>query len=252
MEKTLLCHFFNEEFLLYDWLEHHTKIFDKIIMIDYQSTDQSTDLIEYWYKHSPKADIKYVESSNKDFGAMNVDLEVERYEHTLDGWRMCLNVTEFLHGDFSVLTEQPSQHVVPSFMVVDDQFRDYPETLNLDNANNGIPHWVWNERAGRSFHNFNNTYPKPGRHYFVDPSQYSKDFVIFHYGWYPMCDATLNRKLQIQTRIPETDKNNRLGWHHITDRESLLNKWKNDYLTKIKNHSEYLDYWRKRTKKCAS
>jgi hypothetical protein len=251
MQKTLFCHYYNEQFLLDAWLEHHTKLFDEIIMIDYQSTDQSSDIIEYWYKHTPKAYIRYNPSNNSDFGALNVDLEIEMYEKDINGWKMCLNVTEFLHGDFSVLSEQPCQHVVPSFMVVDDQFQtNVSGSLNLDKANGGIPHWVWNERAGRSFHNFNNIYPKPGRHYFVEPSQYSKDFVIFHYGWYPMCEETLNRKLQIQTRIPETDKNNHLGWHHITNREALLDKWKNEYLTKMENHAEYLDYWRERTKKC--
>ncbi len=242
-KRTLLAHYYNEEYLLYPWLMHHHKLFDKIIMLDYQSTDKSNDIIDFFYIHGD-ADIVHVKSQNNDFGAMNVDLEIEKWEHSLEGWKMCLNVTEFLHGDFDKCTEQPSQYMVPSFMVVDDQFRETPTTLNLDNANKGIPYWVWNERAGRSFHNFNVDYPKPGRHYFVDPTQYTKDFCIFHYGWYPMCDATLSRKLQVQTRIPETDRTNRLGWHHITTRDALLSKWETEYLPKIADHKVYLDNFR--------
>ena len=238
--RTVLCHFYNESYLLPKWLEHHKKIFDMGIMIDYDSTDHSVGLIR---EICPNWVV--LPSNNRDFGAMNVDIEIQNHESVIDGWKMCLNVTEFLHGDFTKCTEQPLQYVIPSFMVVDDQFRDTsPKNFDLDIANDGIPHWVWNERAGRSFHNFNVDYPKPGRHYFPPIEEYSQDFLIFHYGWYPMCEQTLNRKLQIQNRIPEYDRTNRLGWHHITTRDALLNKWQTEYLPKIGNYKAHLNYYR--------
>ncbi len=248
MKKTVLCHIYNEEWLLPRWLNHHSKMFDQLIMIDYESNDNSIKIIDDFRKVHRDKTIIIVGSDNKDFGAMNVDLEIERWERSIEGWKMCLNITEFLHGDFSKCIETPSQHVIPSFMVVDNiHYYVSPTNLDFDKANTGIPHWVWNERAGRSFHNFNIDYPKPGRHYFVDPSQYSKDFMIFHYGWYPMCPATLSRKIQIQTQIPETDKNNRLGWHHITTKEALLKKWTQEYITKAEDHTDYLNSWRNLT-----
>lgn len=42
---TLISHIFNEEYLLPFWLEHHSKIFDNGIIIDYYSTDRSIEII---------------------------------------------------------------------------------------------------------------------------------------------------------------------------------------------------------------
>jgi len=248
MRKTLLCHFFNEQRLLPYWLDHHTKIFDQILLINYHSTDHSAEYFlraqNNFLSGRSKCKVDMVVSRNADFGAINVDLEVQDYEDRIEGWKMTLNVTEFLYGDFTKLDDYQVQHIVPSFMLVDKDYVTpyrYEETKPTDF---GIPYWVWDERAGRSLHNYRVNYPKPGRHYFVTPETYSKDFLIFHHGWYPMDDLTLNRKLQIQTRIPEYDVNNRLGWHHITTREKLIDKWKTEYLPKVGNHKEYLDKFR--------
>ena len=44
-QKTVLCHFYNEEWILPFWLKHHREIFDHGIMIDYNSTDRSVEII---------------------------------------------------------------------------------------------------------------------------------------------------------------------------------------------------------------
>ena len=240
MKSTVLSHFYNEAFLLPHWLQHHKRVFDHGIMIDYQSTDASLDIIR---KICPDWEIR--SSRNTDFGAMNVDIEVEDIERGLEGYRMCLNVTEFLFGDMTTLPEEPTQLIIPAHMIVDDKFRTP--------GNNNIPGWekaIWPlvpfgliegfdkgftfkenfERAGRSLHNHPVSYPKPGRHYFTYNTE---EFCIFHYGWAPMCEETLQRKLQIQNRIPEYDRTNRLGWHHITTREELIEKWRTKYLPGI-------------------
>ena len=46
MRKTVVTHFFNEEYLLPWWLEHHKKYFDHGVMIDYNSTDSSVEIIK--------------------------------------------------------------------------------------------------------------------------------------------------------------------------------------------------------------
>jgi hypothetical protein len=62
--KTIICHFYNEEYLLPWWLNHHKKIFNDGLMINYGSTDRSVELIKQicptW---------KIVDTKNEYFGA---------------------------------------------------------------------------------------------------------------------------------------------------------------------------------------
>ncbi|MBJ3789276.1 glycosyltransferase family 2 protein, partial [Bacillus sp. OA1] len=44
MKKTIISHFYNEEYLLPWWLMHHTKIFDHGILINRGSTDRSVEI----------------------------------------------------------------------------------------------------------------------------------------------------------------------------------------------------------------
>ena len=69
--KTLLCHFYNEEWMLPWFLNHHKQIFDHGIMIDYHSTDHSREIIR---EICPSWDI--VTSRNIDFQADTIDIEV--------------------------------------------------------------------------------------------------------------------------------------------------------------------------------
>lgn len=42
--RTVLCHFYNEEYLLPWWLKHHRSMFDHGALIDHGSTDNSLDI----------------------------------------------------------------------------------------------------------------------------------------------------------------------------------------------------------------
>ena len=42
--RTVISHFYNEEYLLPWWLMHHTKIFDHGILINRGSTDRSVEI----------------------------------------------------------------------------------------------------------------------------------------------------------------------------------------------------------------
>ena len=99
MKKTILCHFRNEEWMLPWFLNHHKQMFDHGIMIDYHSTDNSRAVIK---KICP--DWEIVTSRNPDFQADNIDTEVNDIERDIDGWKICLNVTEQLIGDYSLMT----------------------------------------------------------------------------------------------------------------------------------------------------
>ena len=95
--KSIISHFYNEEYLLPWWLNHHKKYFDYGLMINYASTDRSVEIIN---KICP--DWKVVDSVNKEFGAKECGDEVEYYEKRISGWKICLTITEFIVGDFSL------------------------------------------------------------------------------------------------------------------------------------------------------
>ena len=83
MKLTCICHYYNEEYLLPYWIEHHKRIFDNIIFIDHHSTDRSNEII---LKHYPKENI--VTSINKEFNAKDCDEEVIRIEWATEGIKL--------------------------------------------------------------------------------------------------------------------------------------------------------------------
>jgi hypothetical protein len=90
--NTVITHFHNEEYLLPFWINHHKKIFDHGIMINYHSTDRSVEICRelcppHW---------KIVNTVNDTFVALTNDLEVKYYENSLEGFKIALTVTEFL------------------------------------------------------------------------------------------------------------------------------------------------------------
>jgi glycosyltransferase involved in cell wall biosynthesis len=256
--KTIISHFYNEEYLLPWWLNHHKQFFDHGVLIDYHSTDNSASIIK---EICPTWDV--IPSKNPTFDALKIDEEVEYYENQYDGWKIALNTTEFLHGNFSALDNISSdyQFMIPSLVFVDDpnQNQKYPSVniplhkqittgLPITNSRDLIPRYF------RSFHNFNIKYPL-GRHFWPAYSVYgldwgtsygwrsderfrdehplktalSSEFMIFYYGFAPYNRKILDRRLQIQTRIPENNKENGIGTHHIFDQQELMDKWTQHY-----------------------
>ena len=80
MKKTLISHFYNEEYMLPWFLNHHKQIFDHGVMIDYHSTDRSREIIK---EICPTWEV--VTSRNLDFQADNIDTEVMDIEREIDG-----------------------------------------------------------------------------------------------------------------------------------------------------------------------
>jgi hypothetical protein len=211
MQKTILTHFYNEEYLLPWWLEHHARIFDHGIMIDYHSTDRSVDIIR---SICPTWEIRT--TTNKEFDVYEVDAEIEAIESTITGWKTCLTITEFLVGNANLMDDVPASSIYP----------DVYTFIDVDRHNMpvyGKP--LWNqkthgfhrtnpvsERSSRSIHNFDYSYIKPGRH--VNQVSTS-ELCIFYFGWCPMTEQMIKRKLQIQDRL--TKRNIDAGYvsHHL-------------------------------------
>ena len=225
--KSIISHFYNEEYLLPWWLEHHKKYFDYGLMIDYHSTDNSVEIIK---EICPNWQI--VESINKDFNAIEVDKEVMYYEEQIPDWKVVLNTTEFLFGNFKLLDKVLKEHTkyyIPAFYFVDDKDDNYPDPKIplYEQLFNGIDYDEYPDvRKMRCMHNTIENY-KPGRHY-VNYKDTSRDFVIFNYGYSPSNKHILDRKTQIQHKIPLSDKLNGFGTEHhnhgmgLTDRDVFL------------------------------
>lgn len=212
-KKTVVCHFFNEEFLLPWWLQHHKAVFDHGIMIDYASTDRSCDIIR---EICPSWEI--VPSRNQNFVSRPIDDEVEDIERGLEGWRMALNVTEFLYGNTDHLVDlaEPTQYFIGNYVFVDMQDPNCgPLTLDHTKPLHEQRYWGYDDfvntsdtwpqgsmhRMNRSLHNHAIKYPELGGRHFPGVQHSFDDLVIFHYGWADAGDIGLRRKLQIQGRM---------------------------------------------------
>ena len=211
MRKTVISHFYNEEFLLPWWLKHHSKIFDHGVMINYASTDRSVDIIRELCPHWT-----IVDSRNSNFDdSTAIDKEVMDIEYVVGGWRITLNTTEFLYGNTDHLKDYtenpaPTQYLIGNYVFVDMENIDKGQTILDHNyplwkqrywgyddfANNGAPRGSIMSRMNRSLHNYPVTYTG-GRHFGGGVAKSFDDLVIFYYGWADASDAGIKRKTQI-------------------------------------------------------
>lgn len=210
--KTIITHFYNEEYLLPWWLEHHKKYFEHGILIDYDSTDQSVEICK---EICPTWQV--FKSINKEFGAWEIDYEVMAYERQFSGWRIALNITEFLVGNLNEMMHdrnERSQYLIPAIT-----FFDWNPEGSLDRSKslweqkqNGINFETdFMARRARSLHNFNDIQYDAGRHY---PKYNCKEAIVFHYANCISSPEMLNRRLQIQTKIPKGDVMRNMGHQH--------------------------------------
>ena len=210
--RTIITHFYNEEYLLPWWLEHHKKYFDHGILIDYHSTDNSVSICK---EICPTWEV--VTSRNLDFQAETIDDEVLSLERSLEGWRIALNVTEFLVGDINKVMYSEgakTQYLIPSITFFDwnpegELRRDLPL---WDQKTKGI-HYKDNFKArrARSLHNYFTVRYPLGRHY---EKFNCEDVLVFHYANCISSPGMVQRRLQIQNKIPAIDVARGLGHQH--------------------------------------
>lgn len=214
MKRVVVSHIYNEEYLLPWWLNHHKKYFDHGIIIDYHSTDRSKEIIN---EICPTWEV--VKSRNSCYNEVELQREVFEYESRYDNtvWKTCLNVTEFLIGNYKQLDSCSGTFLIPCLYFIDDQELRNSSTLSYDQP-------LWNYittgldipftldfRGSRALHTENFMYP-PGRHFrrLINNDQ----FIIFNYGFAPMTEEFYNRKLQIQNLIPQTERMMQNGGAH--------------------------------------
>lgn len=220
----MVFHFFNEELLMEGFCRHHKDLFDDVIAINHCSTDRSVEIIN---EVCPKWVV--VNTGLDSFNAGANDREVEYWETQLStDLKLALNVTEWV---FDASFRQKCIKFQEAFGNGASAYRamgmtsvclvdkDDSDSTNLFDHTWGYVDRHAVTRRPRFIHNAEHGHYALGRHS-VNLPAFMSDMLLLHWTFapYPLCRE---RKLQIQTRIPQSDKDARLGWEHIQTRESL-------------------------------
>ena len=230
----LISHFYNEELLLPYWIRHHAPMFDMAILIDYNSTDKSLEIIR---REAPSS-WKIVSSRNIMFDAELVDDEVKDYEKMFPkAWKIALNTPEFLvHFNLRQMlaeVERSSNTMAFRFrgitMTGNDsiplqrfssllkQRSQYSFVFNTAGENEAV------NAHSRFLHRYLFAHYESGRHNIgPDHWEWAPIGYIAKFTFTPWPEI-MARKLQIAARIPESDRQRGRGGHHIVQGHQLEN-----------------------------
>lgn len=214
--RTVITHFYNEEYLLPWWIKHHLKLFDYGVLINHGSTDNSVEIIRSLAPHW-----RIVNSKLTEFDAFLTDYEVMEYELQLPPcWKIALTITEFL------------MPAVPLDMIelqIENNNLSGASTIGywgIDNLPNIEPsyefdlpiqkHWGFREidklkETGLSHPVMQRFYHKnsvgmytPGRHRSFNPDSRMKcaELLLYKLAYTPWNHRFQMRKLQAAPKVP--------------------------------------------------
>jgi hypothetical protein len=235
MKITCIIHIFNEEYLLPFWLNHHKDIFDHGIIIDYNSTDSSLDICR---KICPTWEIR--QSRNEFFDAIDVDAEVMDIEKSITGFKIALNVTEFLCAHVNlkdILKDYIDQQIAFNITTISPYSLDILEPSNnkelFNYLLNDTTKFRYDRPPNRYLHNYANLSYSPGRHSINHPSSDMNNISIIWLGFFPMNSKLMKRKLQIKQRQSKYEIVSNFGFHHRWDENKMLEIMNYQYQTGI-------------------
>ena len=239
--RTVITHFFNEEYLLPWWLKHHTQLFEHGILIDHGSTDNSADICRQlapgW---------RLVKSRLTSFDAWLTDLEVMNYEHEIAGWKIALNTTEFLISDVGLDEIERFMHtekkygIAASGMTMIDKkpLSEPTHELSLieqkpwaiDDNRFGQKKWLrqilgYPKRPHRNrfYHCLPTGMYAPGRHWSFHPHSRVRtpNLAVLHFAYAPWNSSFIDRKQQIGTKLSDLDRKVGIGFQHMRNLAQL-------------------------------
>ena len=222
IKTTLLTNIYNEEYLLPFWLNHHKDMFDDILIIDYNSTDNSVEICKKICPHC-----KIIKTRNQFFDTGAIHREFMDIENEIEGIKIILNTTEFLVCETSVrdifdVTPMAYQLKVSApfsknIYNINNYYELFKNLLNEDILYDN------NDRGFRFIHTYSNCNYQAGRHYIHDVSTETDKAHVLWLGFYPMNERLLARKLQIKDKMSQAEINSMCGFQHKYSRDEMLN-----------------------------
>jgi glycosyltransferase involved in cell wall biosynthesis len=201
---TVITHIYNEELLLPLWLEHHSRYFDEIIVVDFASTDNSRKIISKYKK------AKIYDSTIDMWGVDDLDKMMANFERDVSGIRIVLNVTEFLLGNPKTAERD---FFIPAVSLTNMSFdKDFNWSKQFwEQRSYGISYEddFMHRRSRILAHQLPN-YPL-GRHF---ESIDSGGYLLVHVANCLVNEKMIDRKLQFQDKIPDIDKQRNLAFQH--------------------------------------
>lgn len=228
---SVVCNFYNEEYLLPYWLDHHGRLFDYGVMIDWNSTDNSVEIIKKKVPHW-----KIVKSKYEFFHREDVDREVISYENELNGWKCSLNVTEFVfHYDLRQYLYCLDKNIngiwLPPIVPVTKEIQlnyDLPKNSNLLTLfDYGIFYKNCIRPTNRLIYKTKKAeYNAAGRHTaLLENTILTNDIFHVWTGFFPWNNKLINRKLQQQNRMTEQYKKSGDAGEHFLNRKELFKRY---------------------------
>lgn len=237
IKKTVIAHFYNEEYMLPYWLDHHKKIFDCGVMINNNSTDASVEIIK---RIAP--DWKIIDSKLDGFDPLMLDFLVQKVEEQCESWKICLNISEFLYGDIDEIISSAEKNGMKAIattpiIMIDPTLNE--ELLESKAIVDQKPYGVHGNKLydflagdqkiirlislligrrtafrGRSrlLHCNKIGGYTIGRHNWYHESVNAPNIFVLWYGYSPWTDGFLERKLSFKKTLLKTRKE--LGAHH--------------------------------------
>lgn len=246
---TVITHFHNEAKMLPFWLQHHLKLFDHGILIDHYSTDNSVEICRSLAPHWT-----IIKSDLKDFNALDNDFEVMSYEATVSGWKMALNVSEFLHfphfaqrlreaearEEMAIRTRgvvmvdlEAGKDLDPSIPLIKQKHYGFIENEHcLSRSERRILAFSYGKQCPcayreRIIHRYRTGAYTPGRHNsFRVVNEMPSDVFTLWYGYSPWINWNIEKKLSFSSHISAMDKKQGFGLQHIRSHQQLEHDYK--------------------------
>ena len=231
-----------EHYLLKWWLPHTAKKFDFGVIVDFNwsenSDDNTYELYQRYVPHWRYYKVTQQEVSNFLWDVLLTKIEKDLLKEFPNSWIMTLNPTEFLVGNLDFLDQYNTnkRFLIPCHLMNDlPALEDIEPDANiplLDQRHHGVhykndfphPHRgksielyneqnpkdvILNTRWMRSIHNYPVDYLATsvysvGRH-FWDMGVYTDRLAICHMNFSPFNDVFLQRKMNIQRRLTQSD-----------------------------------------------
>jgi len=167
----LISHVYNEEFMLHYWIRHHAPLFDHAVIIDYNSTDGTREILA---REAPPS-WRVITSSDKTFSPRGNDLQVMQAELQYpDHWHLALTTSEFLvHPDWrgalermkvpmNLRTGRPAQlRRLPAFIMVGDDTQPLMPFTSLVTQRSVYAHCLSTKKR-QEWHQCHELPPGPG------------------------------------------------------------------------------------------